>query len=94
MPWVGSATSVVGVHDCIQIRLGKVEVVCVLDRREVECHGSSTTTLAKKLRQLRKPNIGACMLERSHVCVTCARLSQFFWPGYISKSGVGVQDCI
>ena len=35
----------------------------------------------KKLRQPRKPNIGACMLERSRACATCARLSQLFWPG-------------
>ena len=25
-------------------KLGKVEVVCILDRREVECHGNSTTS--------------------------------------------------
>ena len=45
--------------------------------------GMECTTLAKKikLRQPRKPNIGACMLERSRTCATCARLSQFFWPG-------------
>ena len=36
------------------------------------------SSLAKKLRQPRKPNIGACMLERSRACATCARLSQFF----------------
>ena len=35
----------------------------------------------KKLKQARKPNIGACMLDRSRACATCARLSQFFWPG-------------
>ena len=35
----------------------------------------------KKMRQARKPNIGACMLDRSRACATCARLSQFFWPG-------------
>ena len=29
----------------------------------------------KKLRQPRKPNIGACMLERLRACATCARLS-------------------
>ena len=40
-----------------------------------------STTLAKKLRQPRKPNIGSCMLERSHACATCARLSQFFGRG-------------
>ena len=32
----------------------------------------------KKLKQARKPNIGACMLDRSRACATCARLSQFF----------------
>ena len=32
----------------------------------------------KKLKQARKPNIGACMLDRSRACVTCARLFQFF----------------
>ena len=35
----------------------------------------------KKLRQARKPNIGACMLDRSRACATCARLSQFFRQG-------------
>ena len=35
----------------------------------------------KKLRQAHKPNIGASMLDRSRACATCARLSQFFWPG-------------
>ena len=33
----------------------------------------------KKLRWARKPNIGACMLDRSRACATCARLSQFFF---------------
>ena len=42
---------------------------------------SVNTTLAKKLRQPHKPNIGACMLEGSRACARCARLSQFFWPG-------------
>ena len=39
----------------------------------------------KKLRQSRKPNKGACMLERSCACATCAwyRLSQFFLAGVV-----------
>ena len=32
----------------------------------------------KKLRQPRKPNIGACMLERSCACATCARVVSLF----------------
>ena len=51
---------------------------------DVECHLLSFNQLLvvlpwpKKLRQARKPNIGACMLDRSRACATCVRLSQFF----------------
>ena len=31
------------------------------------------------MRHARKPNIGACMLDRSRACATCARLSHFFF---------------
>ena len=56
------------------------EVDCWIDRLCDTVYGVVLFPgLAKKIETaLLKPNIGACMLERSRACVTCARLSRFF----------------
>ena len=42
---------------------------------------SGPTTLAKKLRQPRKPNYGACMLERARACAPVCAVVSIFLPG-------------
>ena len=58
-----------------------MEVVCIPERREVECHGNSTTTLAKKIEtgtQAKHRRVHARQITR--LCHVRAVVS-IFWPG-------------
>ena len=55
-----------------------VLILCIIVVAVFFFFGQEVLPWPKKLRQARKPHIGACMLDRSRACATCARLSQFF----------------
>ena len=77
-----------GVHlasDCQltrDMRIYALQIMWIaLFRHRMKTGAEKLLPWPKKLRQARKPNIGAYMLDRSRACAMCARWSQFFWPG-------------